>query len=470
MVPPDELKGILKTIAHNFISDRCSEEQMAVGINASRAICTRVPSLLGDDEETTNGETGGVSMDMEAFARDLAAYNRHRDKSVQIAAKAWLNFVRETHPALLQGKDRGLVGTGMLKTGEKPIKYGQSKASVGVEGAELLLAYEENRRLKKEQRRALKRKLGEDEEGEEGSGSGSGSGSESESCEDSWEEEEMSDDGESGDEGDWQDVSGGESGEGEGEGEGEEEEEEEEEKEEEEEEEEGKKKSKTKTEEEVNWDEYETDDSDNSDADSDADSDDWICVSGDEKDEGKKKKVLSKEEKEKLRAEVSSTRVFSSADFLRMKKLASREAAEMRDPRAAARRKKAVARGEAFADMSEDEGYSSDENTKTYVKGAIEPSQIMAEATKRKHSKLDRLQTILDGRTKFEQVERGGGTTNTEKLRKKTFAMQQHSYKNRTKGRDDKQTKKNGAGMRGKVKQQGKLGKEKNHAKRRRRT
>ena len=37
-VPPDEVYGILKTIAHNFITERCSEEQMAVGINAARAI------------------------------------------------------------------------------------------------------------------------------------------------------------------------------------------------------------------------------------------------------------------------------------------------------------------------------------------------------------------------------------------------------------------------------------------------
>ena len=33
--------GILKTISHNFITKRCSGEQMAVGINVVRAICSR---------------------------------------------------------------------------------------------------------------------------------------------------------------------------------------------------------------------------------------------------------------------------------------------------------------------------------------------------------------------------------------------------------------------------------------------
>ena len=67
-VPPDEVYGILKTIAHNFITERCSEEQMAVGINAVRAICARVPSSMSVDESSEE-MTGSTVMDMEAFAR-----------------------------------------------------------------------------------------------------------------------------------------------------------------------------------------------------------------------------------------------------------------------------------------------------------------------------------------------------------------------------------------------------------------
>ena len=94
-VPPDEIHGILKTIAHNFITERCSGEQMAVGINAVRAICARVPSVLavdedegaigGDDVDTAVG--GGISMDIEAFVRDSAAFSRHRDRSVSVAGR-----------------------------------------------------------------------------------------------------------------------------------------------------------------------------------------------------------------------------------------------------------------------------------------------------------------------------------------------------------------------------------------------
>ena len=52
LIPPDEIYGILKTMAHHFITERCSEEQMAVGINAVRAICARTPACMSKDEST----------------------------------------------------------------------------------------------------------------------------------------------------------------------------------------------------------------------------------------------------------------------------------------------------------------------------------------------------------------------------------------------------------------------------------
>ena len=51
-VPPHEIYAILKTIAHNFITERCSGGQMAVGINAVRAICNHMPSVLSIEEDS----------------------------------------------------------------------------------------------------------------------------------------------------------------------------------------------------------------------------------------------------------------------------------------------------------------------------------------------------------------------------------------------------------------------------------
>lgn len=37
----------------------------------------------------------------------MAAYSKHNDKSVVVAARGFINFVRETYPSLLKSKDRG---------------------------------------------------------------------------------------------------------------------------------------------------------------------------------------------------------------------------------------------------------------------------------------------------------------------------------------------------------------------------
>lgn len=98
LVPPDEIYGILKTIAHNFITERCSGEQMAVGINAARAICSRCPSVMNTEDEsfidtqydnTPMMSTNRVALDMEGFAQDLAGYAKHKDRSAAIAGRAW---------------------------------------------------------------------------------------------------------------------------------------------------------------------------------------------------------------------------------------------------------------------------------------------------------------------------------------------------------------------------------------------
>ena len=147
MVPPEEVHGLLQTIAHNFVTERCSGEQIAVGINAIRAICKRVPaSLVKEDSNTLNDENGGstssVQVDVEAFARDLAGYAKHRDRSVAVAGRGWQNFVREVYPSLLQGRDRGSKGSALHKTGAKPLRYGEQNVAAGVAGADLLVEYE----------------------------------------------------------------------------------------------------------------------------------------------------------------------------------------------------------------------------------------------------------------------------------------------------------------------------------------
>jgi protein SDA1 len=74
LVPADEIHGIVRHIAHHFITERCAGEAMAVGINTIREVISRVPLLL---------EEPG----MDAFAHELVTFAKHRDKSVVMAAR-----------------------------------------------------------------------------------------------------------------------------------------------------------------------------------------------------------------------------------------------------------------------------------------------------------------------------------------------------------------------------------------------
>lgn len=80
-VPPEELLPTIKAIAFNFVTDRCSNEVIAVGINSIREILVRVPSILLED-------------DMSDFIQDIAMYGKKTHKSVMIAAHGVINFVR----------------------------------------------------------------------------------------------------------------------------------------------------------------------------------------------------------------------------------------------------------------------------------------------------------------------------------------------------------------------------------------
>jgi protein SDA1 len=81
LVPPEDLLPVIKSIAQNFITERCSNEVVAVGINSVREILARVPSVLH--------EPG-----MDDFVQDLALYSRKTHKSVMTAAHGLVNLVR----------------------------------------------------------------------------------------------------------------------------------------------------------------------------------------------------------------------------------------------------------------------------------------------------------------------------------------------------------------------------------------
>mmetsp|Transcript_39634 Transcript_39634/g.59558 ORF Transcript_39634/g.59558 Transcript_39634/m.59558 type:complete len:894 (-) Transcript_39634:493-3174(-) len=418
-VPPDEIFGLLKTISHNFVTERCTGEQMAVGINAAHAICRRVPSILSVDNETkADGEddiVDSVSMDVEAYARDLAAYSKHRDRSVSIAGKTWTNFIREVHPSLLQGKDRGTTGSALHRAGKKPLRYGEQKVSAGVAGADLLAEYEakkEEYRKRREERRA------------------NGIESESDDDSDGIQEEKMNDDDSDGDEsGEWVDV--------------------------EEDSKEGDDDS--DNDKSGEWEDAEEDDSDDNkkvlekgDTCDDSNDDvapDLVLLDEDgNKSTTKNSKItsngdsdnvnfekMSAEEREKLQQQVSSTRVFSAEEFEKMRKLVERQERQKRDPRAAAKLKRAIARGTNFEALSDDDSDSSDDEDNVHIHGAVNPGDIVANARKKRMSKVERLEKIFAGRQKFEAKEREGGSTNTEKKRKKNFVMSKFSFETRKK-------------------------------------
>jgi protein SDA1 len=81
LVPPQELQPIVRSIAFNFISDRSSEEAVALGLNTVREVFSRVPSLL-------------LEPDMDDFVQDLALYSHKNKKCVVASARSLVNLIR----------------------------------------------------------------------------------------------------------------------------------------------------------------------------------------------------------------------------------------------------------------------------------------------------------------------------------------------------------------------------------------
>ncbi|XP_055839461.1 protein SDA1 homolog [Episyrphus balteatus] len=120
LVPGDVLEPVLKTIANNFITERNSSDVMAIGLNATREICSRCPLAMGEE-----------------LLRDLAMYKAYKEKSVMMAARSLIMLYREQLPAMLHKKDRGRQTEAQA---ERKIKeYGEVHAHESVPGAEVLL-------------------------------------------------------------------------------------------------------------------------------------------------------------------------------------------------------------------------------------------------------------------------------------------------------------------------------------------
>ena len=125
MVPPEEIQPVVRTIANGFVTDRCSPDVTAVGINAIREIVVRVPLVLEGDE-------------MDPILQDLVEKHKSKEKSIMIAGRSFLNMLREVFPALLHRTKRGKFHDATAR----PAAYGEVRALEGVDGADLLAAKE----------------------------------------------------------------------------------------------------------------------------------------------------------------------------------------------------------------------------------------------------------------------------------------------------------------------------------------
>lgn len=123
-MPGEVIDPVLKTIANNFITERNSSDVMAIGLNATREICSRCPLAMGED-----------------LLRDLVMYKTYKEKSVMMAARSLLTLYRERIPSLLHRKDRGRPTEAQAE--QKSKGYGEVVALDSIPGAEVLLKQSE---------------------------------------------------------------------------------------------------------------------------------------------------------------------------------------------------------------------------------------------------------------------------------------------------------------------------------------
>merc|ERR1712166_315207 len=117
LVPPDCLTPVVITLASKFVSDRCSNEAMAIGLNTIRELCARQALIMTQD-----------------LLQDLAQYKSTKEKGVAAAARSLISLFRELCPSLLHKKDRGKGHDADKELTE----YGATAVNDNVMGLELL--------------------------------------------------------------------------------------------------------------------------------------------------------------------------------------------------------------------------------------------------------------------------------------------------------------------------------------------
>eukprot|EP01118_Nematostelium_gracile_P006878 TRINITY_DN2222_c0_g1_i1.p1 TRINITY_DN2222_c0_g1~~TRINITY_DN2222_c0_g1_i1.p1 ORF type:complete len:834 (-),score=268.26 TRINITY_DN2222_c0_g1_i1:22-2523(-) len=120
LIPPETLSPIVRALADKFISDRSSNEAVALGINTVREICLRCPLVMEAD-----------------LLQDLAQYKRHKDKGVVMAARSLINLYQTINPSLLARKDRGKDHD----INATPLAYGQSSIPDDIQAVQRLQEY-----------------------------------------------------------------------------------------------------------------------------------------------------------------------------------------------------------------------------------------------------------------------------------------------------------------------------------------
>jgi protein SDA1 len=121
MIPPDALETLLRSIIDNFVTDACSSEIIAAGLNSLREICARCP----------------LAMEEELLAYCIT-FKAHRDKGVMMAARSLIALYRDINPEILPARERGKAGAMEVAMGRHRLVYGQECVVEGIDGVELL--------------------------------------------------------------------------------------------------------------------------------------------------------------------------------------------------------------------------------------------------------------------------------------------------------------------------------------------
>ena len=394
MIPPEDLMPVVKAIAYNFITERCTNEVIAIGINSVREIIARVPAILHEP-------------DIGDFVQDLGQYGKKAHKSVMIAAHGIINLIRELYPALLRNKERGKFHD----ITHVPNAYGALNAADGVEGAELLEAYErgeivldedgevifkedidqdpDEKTSKKQKKRKLSKSV-EDEDEENDSDGWVDVNSDDEGDDDDEEEDDNDESGE------WVDMNSDDEGDDDGE--------------------------ENEADESGEWEDVNSDDEENDDEDEEEDDDnDEDEDDNDEDDDDEENDEINEAETtdsatgqqpipRDAKTRIDATRILTNEDFDLISRLKVAAAERAHDPKYRTKMKR----------QRENEDDEDANNSFT-----VEPDTLGAGMKTSKMNKIDRIKRVLTGRkeSKFEHEGHAGGLTNKEKERKKNYMM-----------------------------------------------